>query len=649
MRLINVKTLDLEQHYGRDIPPYAILSHRWEDQEVSFYDWQHSREEIKDKKGFLKIMHACGQAERDNLAYLWCDTNCIDKTSSAELSEAINSMFSWYRDSQICYAYLSDVPQILPSDLDDLQRYGQDSFQDLKDANSAGALAFLRSKWFSRGWTLQELLAPSKVQFYSYEWIYIADRGRLAESISRTAHIDCAALTDNPKPLKNYSIAARMSWASARTTTVLEDEAYCLLGIFDVQMPLLYGEGAKAFQRLQKEIIEQGLADQSLLVWAETPQNVDPHNKFFLPALAPSAAAFSKGGTVTRIGSPKMSWTSEGLSTNVYLLGTLKDDLFFALLGCRESSPTEWTAQEESIWIPLLRCGKPNNFGRVLYASNSNKLVLPWREATTATTKDKGFFLKEITIENAPQCENPSFYEPKCYMRNPPSGTVTFIVLMRDQRYSEPDELKQEWWRMRLDQKHWFKGNLNLSCPSNATVSQTYHGTRYFHGGLERQTGLQEARRVGITPGSIDFAVRISVTCDINGKPSEITGVAVSPLREPVYNTEDIQWSDSDRDGLSPSLKTVEVKSGRGDKDRSYTTRLESRKPNYSAFKSSQLWFNSLHFENVLDEPYKDGTLSVFVGTNKSLIESKAFMASGEPGERSGWCIPLILEWTRNQ
>ena len=147
------------------------------------------------KKGFLKIIHACEQAERDNLDYLWCDTNCIDKTSSAELSEAINSMFSWYRDSQICYAYLNDVPQLFRSDLDELQRYGLDPSPDLNGINGAGASAFLRSKWFTRGWTLQELLAPCKVQFYSQEWMYIAERALLAESISRTAHIDCNALT----------------------------------------------------------------------------------------------------------------------------------------------------------------------------------------------------------------------------------------------------------------------------------------------------------------------------------------------------------------------------------------------------------------------------------------------------------------------
>jgi hypothetical protein len=93
-----------------------------------------------------------------------------------------------------------------------------------------------------------------------------------------------------------------MSWASSRITSRLEDEAYCLLGVFDVQMPLLYGEGAKAFQRLQAEIIGQGVAYQSLLMWWETPKNLDPHKNVFLPALTSSTAAFTKSGTVERLG-----------------------------------------------------------------------------------------------------------------------------------------------------------------------------------------------------------------------------------------------------------------------------------------------------------------------------------------------------------
>src|ERR1700712_3799446 len=162
MRLINVKTRDFEEHSGRDTPRYAILSHRWEDEEVLFHDWQHSRDEIKHKKGYFKIIHACEQAERDNLEYLWCDTNCINKSDLSELSEAINSMFSWYRDSETCYAYLSDVSQLSPLNLDELQCYGSDPNKKVEDSHGAGASALLKSKWFTRGWTLQELLAPVK-------------------------------------------------------------------------------------------------------------------------------------------------------------------------------------------------------------------------------------------------------------------------------------------------------------------------------------------------------------------------------------------------------------------------------------------------------------------------------------------------------
>lgn len=205
-------------------------------------------------------------------------------------------------------------------------------------------------------------------------------------------------------------------------------------------------------------------------------------------------------------------------------------------------------------------------------------------------------------------------------MRNPPSGTATFVVLVRDRRYSELDELKQEWWQMRLDQKNWFKETLDFSCPSNVTVSQTYLGARCFYGGLERQIGHQEAMRVGIPSRRSEFAVRVSVTCDSNGKPSEITGATVSPLQEHIYDTEEVQWSGSDQDGLSSALETVEKKPSPGDSYRSYTTRLEPRKPKYSVLKSCKFWLSSLRFEDGLDAPYKEGTLSVYVDTDKSLM-----------------------------
>ena len=132
MRLINTRTLKLQEFYG-DIPKYAILSHAWEDGEVSFHEWG-DISKASQKRGYTKITGACRQALEDELDYLWCDTNCIDKNSSAELTEAINSMFAWYRDAEVCYAYLSDVPA--------LDRNDRDIFEK-----------FRKSRWFTRGWT----------------------------------------------------------------------------------------------------------------------------------------------------------------------------------------------------------------------------------------------------------------------------------------------------------------------------------------------------------------------------------------------------------------------------------------------------------------------------------------------------------------
>jgi hypothetical protein len=147
MRLINVRTLAIEQFFGSHIPPYAILSHTWATEEVTFQDW-HDISLDSSKGGFAKVLGACEQAKRSNLDYIWVDTNCIDKTSSAELSEAINSMWAWYRDASVCYAYLADVPDRTPEVDSDV-----DSIVDSEDP-------FWQSKWFTRGWTLQELLAP---------------------------------------------------------------------------------------------------------------------------------------------------------------------------------------------------------------------------------------------------------------------------------------------------------------------------------------------------------------------------------------------------------------------------------------------------------------------------------------------------------
>jgi len=244
MRLLDTGSLTLHSFIGRRIPEYGILSHTWRDDEVTFEDINHlsSPHAAKSKAGFEKVRRTCALAARDGFKYVWIDTCCIDKSSTSELSEAINSMWKWYQRSRICYAFLDDV-------------------QTTDDLAAA--------RWFTRGWTLQELLAPTRVIFLNKHWDVIGTRMRLAHEITKITGIDTNALESGWSLLtyiRRASIAVRMSWASSRQTTREEDLAYCLLGLFDVNMPLLYGEGIKAFERLQEEIMRHS-TDQSILAW----------------------------------------------------------------------------------------------------------------------------------------------------------------------------------------------------------------------------------------------------------------------------------------------------------------------------------------------------------------------------------------------
>jgi len=249
MRLINTKTLKLVDFIGR-LPEYGILSHCWRRGEVSLREfadpWRRRQFE-----GFAKIRSACEQARKDGLEYIWIDTCCIDKTSSAELGEAINSMYRWYGKAAVCYVYLDDV--VSPSASSTLPR---------SITSTCSLLA--ASRWFTRGWTLQELLAPPRVRFYDTKWAKIGEKSALVDVLHDITGIDTLALEGGP--LRQISVGRRMSWAAARQTTRIEDMAYCLLGIFDVNMPMLYGEGERAFIRLQQEILRNS-EDQTLLAW----------------------------------------------------------------------------------------------------------------------------------------------------------------------------------------------------------------------------------------------------------------------------------------------------------------------------------------------------------------------------------------------
>lgn len=203
MRLLNATTQPLQfETFYCDIPPYAILSHTWgeEDEEATFQDLQGGTG--SHKPGYQKIKACCEQTKRVGLRYVWIDTCCIDKTNSVELQEAINSMFNWYKRSTICYAYLFDYE-------------GVAEMQDLD--------LFRACKWFTRGWTLQELIAPAKMLFYDRKWTWIGSRTDLRVLISSITRISTEVL--GGEDLELSSVAQRMSWASMRKTTRAEDMA----------------------------------------------------------------------------------------------------------------------------------------------------------------------------------------------------------------------------------------------------------------------------------------------------------------------------------------------------------------------------------------------------------------------------------------
>lgn len=293
MRLLNVETLQLEVFEGGPRTTFAILSHTWSDEEVTFQDmmsfsFSHTSHSlpipphihpslhqsrpgpkaVESKKGFSKILSCCKKARQEGYQYVWIDTCCIDKSSSAELSEAINSMFRWYHEAEVCYAFLSDVSLSTIASNDDGK--GKMSEFDIAEygAGETGRLkkSLHKSRWFTRGWTLQELVAPLEVVFVDSEWEEIGTRETLAHIIEEITGIDGTILRME-RSLNEFSVAQRMSWAAGRNTTRIEDEAYCLMGLFDVSMPLLYGEGRKAFKRLQLEIMK-ATTDRSILAWA---------------------------------------------------------------------------------------------------------------------------------------------------------------------------------------------------------------------------------------------------------------------------------------------------------------------------------------------------------------------------------------------
>ncbi|KAK4446449.1 HET-domain-containing protein [Podospora aff. communis PSN243] len=369
MRLLNTRTLELEYFPKGDKPPYAILSHTWGTEEVLFEDARHGSAKLRacPKRGLDKVTKSAELALSDGYDYVWIDTCCIDKSSSAELSEAINSMFAWYRQSDVCYAFLEDYT------------HGR---SDLAD-----------SRWFTRGWTLQELIAPFDVRFYDSSWSMFGDRLQLSSTIAKITSVDhhvlsftftpqalCTNGKGHPLPaptefgdttchicrettltllFQSYSVSTKMSWAARRETTRVEDVAYCMMGIFGVNMPLLYGEGGKAFRRLQEEIVRRS-NDQTILAWRrEMFSGEDLLQSSRSSIFASHPAQFRSGNSFhpirAHMSRHSINHSSAGMEMDVHLVP------------CKFYSPDadirspNLGAQAGEAWLAVLNCSYKND------------------------------------------------------------------------------------------------------------------------------------------------------------------------------------------------------------------------------------------------------------------------------------------------
>ena len=301
---------------------------------MSFEDVRLSTD-FSNKKGRNKIKNFCKVASLANCLYGWVDTCCINKGSSSELNEAINSMYQWYQGSKICIIYLEDVPQ-----------------KQLTD-----------SAWFDRGWTLQELISPKAVTFFDYGWNIIGTKTELIADLSRKTRIPEGILSHATK-LSTCSIAQRMSWAANRVTTRVEDRAYSLMGLFDINMPMIYGEREKAFLRLQKHIIHKS-KDESIFAWAtEFPGNTSTYPGLF----APSPLAYASCSDIVQTqGSRGFSESNGELSMRLRVL-PYSSETYCAVLNC-----TDRAYPDRKAFILIGRTSTKDEYVRVADAKHGGR------------------------------------------------------------------------------------------------------------------------------------------------------------------------------------------------------------------------------------------------------------------------------------
>lgn len=327
IRLLETDSFRLASFLSTSVPPYAILSHTWDATgEVTFQDisdiHKDANHPARMKAGFRKIIDTCQRARLDGFEYCWIDTCCIDKTSSSELSEAINSMFRWYQEAAVCYVLFTDYKAISDADEDALRA----------------------CRWFTRGWCLQELLAPRRVEFVDSKWKNIGSKTVLASIISNITLVPVDILTGHAS-INSLPVAKKLSWAANRQTTRTEDIAYCLLGILQINMPILYGEGPMAFIRLQEEITKHS-NDLSLFAALEMDTHhhtSQPYRSLFAESprdfLLCCDLVYTRNDTYQN---DAYALTNRGIHfSQVNLQVDFERGLYVLLLNCKHASSTE--------------------------------------------------------------------------------------------------------------------------------------------------------------------------------------------------------------------------------------------------------------------------------------------------------------------
>lgn len=387
MRLItrreDTTSFELQEFFDQTIPPYAILSHTWGKDEATYQDFVSGHG--PSKEGYIKIEKTYDLASQAGIEYLWVDTCCIDKTSSAELTEAINAMFAWYARAQVCYAYLNDFDS-----------------EDLDARPLANAL------WWSRGWTLQELIAPVDVQFYDKAWRCFGTRAELNKKLEIITGIPAdvlkkAQLGDRLRAIQDelnkLTVAQRMSWAAKRQTTREEDIAYSILGIFGVNMPMVYGQGSRAFQRLQEEIIKES-NDLTILAW-KAKSAATRGREGYAGILATHPSEFENSGSYELPSpikfNPTFVMTNKGLQIDANVqkvegVGADGTQEIIMSLECCSSARADHMA-----WIALKHLG-----GGVYVRCHADSIVLV---AKTSSKMSKGIIFLSRTVNEATASE----------------------------------------------------------------------------------------------------------------------------------------------------------------------------------------------------------------------------------------------------